>query len=134
MPWYNFKGLQVAASVADLHSDANNLTKDTALTEKGAPVNGRGDTPNMHDILTGTAPDGTLSATTTGTGDTTCSPRGMICTSLPSSMANSMVRTVIGEPSPAMRPGASHASAPSRGQSAWTAAVASARVVDTVTV
>ena len=36
----------------------NMLTKDTALTEKGAVVNGRGDTPNMHDILTGSQPDG----------------------------------------------------------------------------
>jgi hypothetical protein len=63
-PWTNAK------SVADLHSDANNIKKDTALTEKGAVVNGVGDTPNQHDILTGSAPDGTLM---TGTGDTTCS-------------------------------------------------------------
>jgi hypothetical protein len=68
-PWQNSKGVVVAKSVADLHSDANNLTKDTALTEKGAPVNGRGDTPNMHDILTGSQPDGTAF---TGSDDRTC--------------------------------------------------------------
>ena len=69
-PWTNAKGVVIAKSVADLHSDANNVKKDTALTEKGAVVNGVGDTPNQHDILTGSAPDGTLM---TGTADTTCS-------------------------------------------------------------
>jgi hypothetical protein len=68
-PWTNAKGVVIAKSVADLHSDANNLKKDTALTEKGAVVNGVGDTPNQHDILTGSQPDGTLQ---TGTADTTC--------------------------------------------------------------
>jgi hypothetical protein len=67
-PWYNAKGAQVAASVADLHSDANKLGKDGSLTEKGAVVNGRGDTPNTHDILTGSNADGTLS----GKADNTC--------------------------------------------------------------
>jgi len=57
-PWYNAKGVQVAASVADLHSDNNKLSKENSITEKGAVVNGRGDTPNMHDILTGTQADG----------------------------------------------------------------------------
>jgi len=47
--------------VAELHGQ-NNLNKQTALTEKGEPVNGRGDTPNMHDILTGSQPDGTAFA------------------------------------------------------------------------
>jgi hypothetical protein len=56
-PWKNAKGAVVAKDVADLHGQ-NNLTKQTALTEKGDPVNGRGDTPNMHDILTGSQPDG----------------------------------------------------------------------------
>ena len=51
--------MQIAASVADLHSDKNNLTKETQLTEKGTVVNGRGDTPNQHDILTGSNLDGT---------------------------------------------------------------------------
>jgi hypothetical protein len=57
-PWTNAKGVVIAKDVADLHG-ANNLTKQTALTEKGAVVNGRGDTPNTHDILTGSQPDGT---------------------------------------------------------------------------
>ncbi len=57
-PWTNAKGVVIAKDVAELHG-TNNLTKQTALTEKGAVVNGRGDTPNMHDILTGSQPDGT---------------------------------------------------------------------------
>ncbi|WP_423067879.1 hypothetical protein [Devosia sp. CN2-171] len=61
-PWQNFKGEVIATDVANLHSDANNITKQTALTEKGAVVNGRGDDPNQHDILTGTNADGTLAA------------------------------------------------------------------------
>lgn len=58
-PWQNAKGVVVAKSVADLHGESNNLTKQTSITEKGEVVNGRGDTPNMHDILTGSRPDGT---------------------------------------------------------------------------
>jgi hypothetical protein len=61
-PWLNAKGVQVASSVADLHSDNNKLGKDNSLTEKGAVVNGRGDNPNTHDILTGSNADGTLSS------------------------------------------------------------------------
>lgn len=57
-PWQNAKGVVVAKDVAELHG-TNNLTKQTALTEKGEVVNGRGDTPNKHDVLTGTQPDGT---------------------------------------------------------------------------
>ena len=57
-PWYNAKGVMIAKSVEDLHS-ANNLTKQTALDEKGELVNGRTETPNKHDILTGSRPDGT---------------------------------------------------------------------------
>jgi hypothetical protein len=57
-PWQNAKGVVVAKDVAELHGN-NNLTKQSALTEKGEVVNGRGDTPNKHDILTGTQPDGT---------------------------------------------------------------------------
>jgi hypothetical protein len=52
-PWYNAKGVRVAENVADLHSDNNKLGKQTSLTEKGDVVNGRGDNPNRHDILTG---------------------------------------------------------------------------------
>lgn len=58
-PWFNAKGVQVAANVADLHSENNKLGKENSLTEKGAMVNGRGDTPNMHDIITGSQLDGT---------------------------------------------------------------------------
>jgi hypothetical protein len=68
-PWQNAKGVEVAKSVADLHSDAANITKATALSEKGEPVKGRGDTPNEHDILTGSDPQGMFS---TAGGDTTC--------------------------------------------------------------
>ena len=56
-PWQNAKGVVVAKDVDELHGD-NNLTKQTALTEKGDVVNGRGDTPNKHDALTGSQPDG----------------------------------------------------------------------------
>jgi hypothetical protein len=68
-PWQNAKGEVVARTLDDLHSDKNNLNKQTALTETGQVVNGRGDKPNMHDILTGSSSDGR--AATTG-GDTTC--------------------------------------------------------------
>jgi hypothetical protein len=58
-PWHNAKGVMIAKSVEDLHSPKNNLTKETALDEKGQPVNGRTEKPNKHDILTGSRPDGT---------------------------------------------------------------------------
>jgi hypothetical protein len=58
-PWQNAKGVVVAKDVAELHGDNNNLSKQTALTEKGDVVNGRGDTPNRHDALTGSQTDGT---------------------------------------------------------------------------
>ncbi len=57
-PWVNAKGVVIAKNPDELHGE-NNLTKQTALTEKGEVVNGRGDTPNTHDILTGSKPDGT---------------------------------------------------------------------------
>jgi hypothetical protein len=60
-PWLNAKGVQIAANVGELHGE-NNLTKETQLTEKGAMVNGRGDSPNQHDILTGSQLDGTTFA------------------------------------------------------------------------
>src|SRR2546425_5795545 len=68
-PWQNAKGVVVARNVGDLHSDNNNLNKQTALNEKGEMVKARGDTPNEHDILTGSDPDGRFS---TAGGDTTC--------------------------------------------------------------
>jgi hypothetical protein len=68
-PWQNAKGTVVAKDVADLHGASNNLTKQTALNEKGEVVNGRGDQPNRHDILTGSQADGTAFS---GTDDRTC--------------------------------------------------------------
>ncbi len=58
-PWHNAKGVLIARNVEDLHSARNNLTKETALDEKGQMVNGRTEKPNKHDILTGSRPDGT---------------------------------------------------------------------------
>jgi hypothetical protein len=69
-PWHNAKGVLVASNVEALHGKGNNITKQTALNEKGDLVNGRGDTPNRHDILTGTKPDGT--AYSPNDGDLTC--------------------------------------------------------------
>ena len=57
-PWQNAKGVVVATGVDDLHSANNKLTKETNLSEKGEVINGRGDTPNRHDILTGSQADG----------------------------------------------------------------------------
>lgn len=71
-PWYNAKGVLIARDVDDLHGPGNNITKQTALTEKGAIVNGRGDTPNMHDILTGSRADGTAFSSAPGMPEMTC--------------------------------------------------------------
>jgi len=68
-PWQNSKGVVIAKDVADLHSASNNLSKQTSLSEKGEVINGRGDTPNRHDALTGSQPDGTAFA---GSEDRTC--------------------------------------------------------------
>ncbi len=68
-PWYNPRGVQIARDIDDLHSDSNNLTKDTQLNELGQKVNGREDSPNRHDILTGSQLDGTAFS---GSEDTTC--------------------------------------------------------------
>ena len=67
-PWYNAKGALIARDLDHLHN-GNNIGKETALDERGNPVRGRGDTPNEHDILTGTRSDGTAFAPQT---DTTC--------------------------------------------------------------
>jgi hypothetical protein len=61
-PWYNAKGVMVAKDVSDLHGPDNKLSKENSLTEKGEVVNGRGDKPNQHDILTGSQLDGTAFA------------------------------------------------------------------------
>jgi hypothetical protein len=57
-PWVNAKGLTIAKDVADLHSDDNKINKENSLSEKGEMINGYGDKPNRHDILTGSKPDG----------------------------------------------------------------------------
>ena len=67
-PWYNAKGELIASDVEQLHS-RNNITKASALDERGNPIKGRGETPNEHDILTGSRADGTAFAPQT---DTTC--------------------------------------------------------------
>ena len=73
-PWYNAKGTLIAWNVADLHGDVhrdrNSINKEFALNEKGLPVNGRGDTPNQHDILTGS--DSFGRALLGGAATTTC--------------------------------------------------------------
>jgi hypothetical protein len=69
-PWFNAKGVQVASSVADLHGANNLLGKQGSLNERGEVVNGRGDTPNRHDILTGSTLDGRAYP---GSPDRTCS-------------------------------------------------------------
>jgi hypothetical protein len=69
-PWHNAKGELIARDVDQLHGAGNNITKLTALNEKGQTVAGRGDTPNRHDILTGSRTDGTAFAA--GDPDMTC--------------------------------------------------------------
>jgi hypothetical protein len=71
-PWYNAKGVRIARNLRDLHSTRNNVTKETALDERGQLVNGRTDKPNRHDILTGSRPDGTAMAPSGRFGDMTC--------------------------------------------------------------
>jgi hypothetical protein len=65
-PWANAKGEVIAANVDELHSDANKITKESALSEKGEVINGRGDNPNRHDILTGSTTEGNVD------GENTC--------------------------------------------------------------
>lgn len=60
-PWVNANGVQVASDIEDLHSDNNKLSKENSISESGAEINGRGDSPNRHDILTGSNLDGTAS-------------------------------------------------------------------------
>lgn len=66
-PWHNAKGVLIANGLDDLHDDAaNGINKQTGLTEAGNPVNGRGDQPNQHDILTGSNADGSANENTCG--------------------------------------------------------------------
>ncbi len=65
-PWHNAQGTLIANNVDELHGEANAISKETGLTETGATVNGRGDQPNQHDILTGSNADGTANENTCG--------------------------------------------------------------------
>lgn len=71
-PWQNANGVVIARSVDDLHSANNNITKQTAVDERGRLVNGRGDNPNDHDMLTGSRADGTAFASGGPNTDMTC--------------------------------------------------------------
>ena len=106
-PWQNAKGVVIAKDVADLHGASNNLTKQTALSEKGAVINGRGDTPNRHDVLTGSQADGTAF---TGADDRTCG--NWTKNGAGAAMVGHSDRTGLDESAPAKSWNASH---PSRG-------------------
>ena len=105
-PWANAKGVVIAKSIDELHGE-NNLTKDTALTEKAEVVKGRGDQPNMHDILTGSGPDG---RTIAGDADTTC--RNWTSSTTGAAMVGHSDRMGLNHSPPAKSWNASH---PSRG-------------------
>ena len=105
-PWQNAKGTVIAKDVAELHG-ANNLTKQTALNEKGEVINGRGDTPNRHDVLTGSQADGTAFA---GADDRTCG--NWTKNGAGAAMVGHSDRTGLDESAPAKSWNASH---PSRG-------------------
>jgi hypothetical protein len=106
-PWQNAKGVVIAKDVAELHG-TNNLTKQTALSEKGEVINGRGDTPNRHDVLTGSQADGTAF---TGADDRTC--KNWTSSTQGSGMVGHSDRTGLDESAPAKSWNTSH---PSRGQ------------------
>jgi hypothetical protein len=105
-PWQNAKGTVIAKDVAELHG-TNNLTKQTALNEKGEVINGRGDTPNRHDVLTGSQADGTAF---TGADDRTCG--NWTKNGAGAAMVGHSDRTGLDESAPAKSWNASH---PSRG-------------------
>jgi hypothetical protein len=105
-PWKNAKGVVIAKDVAELHG-TNNLSKQTALSEKGEVINGRGDTPNRHDILTGSQADGTAFA---GTEDRTC--KNWTSSTQGSAMLGHADRTGLNDEPPAKSWNTSH---PSRG-------------------
>jgi hypothetical protein len=68
-PWYNAEGSRIAANLQELHGSGNAINKENAVTERLDPVNGVGDNPNLHDILTGSRADGTAFE---GSEDLTC--------------------------------------------------------------
>jgi len=102
-PWQNAKGVVVATDVANLHSASNNLGKQTSLTEAGAVINGRGDTPNLHDVLTGSQPDGSFIA---GSANSTC--RNWTMSDLGAAMVGHHDRTGLDESAPAKSWNSSH--------------------------
>jgi hypothetical protein len=110
-PWVNAKGVKIADDVASLHSDANGITKQTGLNEKGEVVNGRGDKPNRHDVLTGSKPDGTKIA------DQTCGDWTMSGTE-GAAMMGHHDRTGLDESAAAKSWNSSHASRGGCGQEA----------------
>lgn len=106
-PWKNAKGTVVAKDVADLHSANNALNKQNSLSEKGEVINGRGDTPNRHDVLTGSQADGTAFS---GTDDRTC--KNWTSSTQGSAMVGHIDRIGLNEEPPAKSWNTSH---PSRG-------------------
>ena len=106
-PWVNAKGVVIAKDPNELHGGTNNLNKQTALTEKGEIVKGRGDTPNTHDILTGSKPDGTAFGSET---DRTCA--NWTSSSAGAAMVGHSDRMGLDESAPAKSWNSSH---PSRG-------------------
>lgn len=104
-PWQNAKGETIAKDVADLHSDGNKISKQTALNEKGQPINGSGDTPNTHDVLTGSQPDGTAF---TGAEDRTC--KNWTSSTEGAAMVGHHDRTGLDDSAPAKSWNASHLS------------------------
>src|SRR3954449_4108627 len=105
-PWKNAKGAVVAKDVAELHG-TNALTKQSALSEKGEVINGRGDTPNRHDVLTGSQPDGTSFAAGE---DRTC--KNWTSSTQGAAMVGHIDRTGLNEEPPSKSWNTSH---PSRG-------------------
>jgi hypothetical protein len=105
-PWKNAKGQDIAKDVEDLHGPNNAITKQTALTEKGEMVKGRGDQPNEHDILTGSTPEGRAIAS----GDMTC--RNWTSSTEGAAMTGHHDRIGLNEEPPAKSWNSSH---PSRG-------------------
>lgn len=108
-PWQNAKGVVIARDVAHLHGD-NQLSKQTALDERGEMIKGRGDTPNMHDILTGSQSNGTAYA---GSEDHTC--RNWTSSTDGAAQVGHHDRTGLNDEPPARSWNSSH---PSRGCSA----------------
>ena len=103
-PWKNAKGVVVASGVEELHTN-NQLSKQNALNERGEPINGRGDTPNMHDVLTGSQPDGRSIA-----GDVNSTCANWTSSNLGAAMVGHSDRMGLNESAPAKSWNSSHLS------------------------